>query len=212
MKNKIIGILAVGCFILGALMLQQCDKVDNLNNLIDYKNDSLTVTVDKWERALAEKQSLVVDNNRQLKKLAKENDELKALVAEVRKEKDKVQSAAIVEVETIKEIEGPTVVIDSCVFGVDTVGEWFSLTGEVSSDSFKLTPSFKDRYTIMHTENRRMFKPNQITFKFKNENPYTQVQSVQSYTTKCDCNRGRYFILGAGVGFGGSILLRRLLR
>jgi hypothetical protein len=200
--------------------MNSCNKeqLQEANNLLAYKNDTVQVYKDRYQRTVAEKRSLEVDSEREIVKLAEENAELKQLAEEIKKEKDKILNATIVKTKVDGVFVGntDTVIIDSTqpcnpTYKVDIKEKWFEMYGFVNKEKYEFNPSFKGDIIVLNTLDRKLFKPNIVNTKVKFENPYFSSEDVQTFTTKCDCKKGFWFVLGVGTGFFGNTILRRTL-
>ncbi len=93
--------------------------------------------------------------------------------------------------------------------------KWLKLQGIVIGDSLTCNYWLSNKFTITHEKGRKpLFKPAPLLIHITNENPHSMTTEVNTYQIKPEKRRGMQnpvfsFIVGAGVGAVGGVLLTR---
>lgn len=220
-KIKNIALLSLTLIVVFLFALNGCQRkeMEAAQRLLEYKNDTVQVYQDKYERTVAEKQTLYVASQKEIQRLAKTNSDLQRLNEAIKKEKNKVLAATVVKTNVGGEITGKvdTILVDSAspcrpTYKIDVKEKWYELNGFVNSETFSLTPRFLGEIEVLQTEDKHLFKPHEFTTKVKFDNPYYTATDVQTFSQECKCDRIYWFGAGFVGGTAATIGLRMYLR
>ncbi len=208
-------ILIILVCVLGFLLFQQCSKNETLkeqqDNTINYLNDSVRFYQNKLGQEVATKNTLAGDNEQLEILLAQSNKEFDELTKKYKRVKSAVQIRTITRIDSF------------FVPFADTINFTFERPFIKDSDHYRIKGivsnegiAFNDisipmtlSYLIGERKNG-LFKPRTISIDAKTDNPFVNIQGLDSYIYKPDVKRwsvglyvGYDFINGdMGIGFG----------
>lgn len=215
--SKIIGsiIILILLIILILSIKQNKDKALELENLSNSLNDTLKIWKDKDSINYAKISLLETSKVNDFIKLQTKDKEIKELQKEVNNYKNKLgSSGSVTKFRTITNVELREVTkIDTLriVNGLDKFPEYSSeinkdgwIVGVIvaNSDSIKADLKVKNDYSVIIGEERQgLFKPKKPFVEVKNNNPYSETESLRTYRV-FDKTKKSKFGLGPYIGIG----------
>lgn len=228
-KSHLVGLglsLAIVLIItFGFIIFRQHNTITLTKTQLQSLTDTVKITRNKLGQEVATRQSMSGDlkTTQALLKAAKADSNLQA-IAKVKSNVTGITSSSVTKEDTSVLITNSTT--DTAAEGVPTKQDyvqakkiyedfvkqihdpWYDETITKKADSLSTSLIVRNKYAYSIGKVGDTY-----TVKVTNLNPHTETQDIQSYyVTPPPANRGKYFLIGGGVGAGVLLVLLTLLK
>jgi hypothetical protein len=210
MKNRAIIILVAVVVILIILLQNQCQQNVSLNETWQAAlNDTISYYIDEQGRQTASILTLegslsdikAINAGKdttitRLQELLREANAIAATVSTVVTSVTDTTPTVIIRADTIIE-NGITFVWP--VYKNHFKNQWWDLTITSGKDTSSIEGTVTNEFDVWFERKKRLFKPNQLTVKWRNNNPYSSTTELRSWSQSVKQKR---FGLGIYAGYG----------
>jgi hypothetical protein len=197
--------------------------IDNYKNIIDIISSDLTITKNTLNQEVAKRKSLNLQNTSLLLMIDSKDSTiqyLQSVIKDYEKENKRLSSVVVILSKTviqykdsIQNIVVDSIIVDNTVYPtysreLDIFNNWITGTVTLGLKTFDADITVRNDYSVaLYTEKKNLFSPRETYVEIINKNPYTSVSDIRSYNVEPPkCNRGRWFLIGTGVGLVTSLI------